>query len=157
MVNQAHHENLACKHLDEVLALYRTAAGQPRPPRGWVRAIRDALGLSSRQLAARMGLKQPTIAALEKSEEMETVSLKTLRQAAEALNCQLVYALVPKATLEETVLARAYELADEQLARVHHTMRLENQALRARDLADERARIAQSFLEGRASRLWEDR
>lgn len=157
MINQAYHENLARKHLDEALALYRTAAGQPRPPRGWVRAIRDALGMTSRQLALRMKLSQPTIAALEKSEAMETVSLKTLRQAAEALNCQLVYALVPKATLEETVRARAHELADEQLARVHHTMRLENQALRARDLADERARIARSFLEGRASRLWEDK
>lgn len=157
MINQKHQGTLARKHLDEVLALYRTAAGMPRPPRGWVRAIRDALGMSSRQLAARMGLKQPTITALEKGEEMETVSLKTLRQAAEALNCQLVYALVPKATLEETVNTRARALADEQLARMHHTMRLENQALRARDLADERERIAQSLLDGRASRLWEDK
>jgi predicted DNA-binding mobile mystery protein A len=155
MVNHMRQGTLARKHLDEVLALYQAAAGQPRPPRGWVRAIRDALGMSSRQLAARMGLKQPTITALEKSEEMETVSLKTLRQAAEALNCQLVYALVPKATLEETVKARARELADEHLARAHHTMRLENQALRARDLAEERERIAQSLLQGRASRLWE--
>lgn len=114
------------------------------------------LGMSSRQLASRMGLKQPTIAALEKSEELETVSLKTLRAAAEALNCQLVYALVPKATLEETVNARARALAEEQLARVHHTMQLENQGLRDSDLADERKRIAQSLLEGRASRLWEN-
>lgn len=150
-------DTLARKHLDEMLTLYRAAAGQPRPPRGWVRAIRDALGMSSRQLAARMGLKQPTIAALEKSEEMDTVSLKTLRQAAEALNCQLVYALVPKATLEETVNARARALAEEQLARMHHTMQLENQALREPDLTDERKRITQSLLEGRASRLWEDK
>lgn len=156
MVNQPQ-GTLARKHLDEVLALYRAAGGTPRPPRGWVRAIRDALGMSSRQLAARMGLKQPTIAALEKSEEMETVSLKTLRQAAHALNCELVYALAPKATLEETVNARARELADQQLARIDHTMRLENQALRARDLAEERERIAQSLLDGRASRLWEDK
>jgi predicted DNA-binding mobile mystery protein A len=155
MVNQLNQEALARKRLDELLALYRTAAAQPRPPRGWVRAIRDALGMSSRQLAARMGLKQPTITALEKGEALETVSLKTLRQAAEALNCQLVYALVPKATLEDTVNARARVLADEQLARVHHTMRLENQALRARDLAEERERIVQSLLQGRASRLWE--
>ncbi len=157
MINQMYQKALARKHLDEALALYRAAAGNSRPPRGWVRAIRDALGMNSRQLAARMGLTQPTIAALEKSEVMETVSLKTLRQAAEAMNCQLVYALAPNVTLEEMVNTRARELANAQLTRVHHTMRLENQALRERDLADERERIAQSLLEGRASRLWEDK
>jgi len=148
-------ETLARKRLDEAIAPFRAGA-QPRPPRGWVRAIRDALGMTTRQLAARMGLSQSTIAALEKGEEAETVSLKTLREAAKALDCRLVYALVPNTTLQEAVNARARALADAQLARIHHTMRLEDQALRASDLAAERERLTQSFLAGRPSRLWED-
>jgi predicted DNA-binding mobile mystery protein A len=157
MIDQSTSWALARKHLDSALVPFRRAAAQPRPPKGWVRAIRDALGMTSRQLAARMGLAQSTVTALEHGEAAETITLKTLRQAAEALDCQLIYALVPRTTLEERVRSRARELAEEQLARVDHTMRLENQALRQEDLADERNRLVQSFLGGRASRLWENK
>lgn len=155
MAAQNRQEALARKHLDKALSVYREAAGRSRPPKGWVRAIRDALGMTSRQLAARMNLSQSTITALEQGEAADTVTLKTLRQAAEALDCQLVYALVPRTSLEETVQMRARALADEHLARVNHTMRLENQAVRASELSEEREHLTRSFLEGRASRLWE--
>ena len=154
MIDQ-NREALARRHLDRALLPFRDAALQQRPPRGWVRAIRDALGMTSRQLAARMGLSQSTITAMEQGEEAETVSLKTLRQAAEALDCQLVYALIPNATLDETVRLRARALAQEHLSRIHHTMRLENQALPGSELSAELDRLTNSILEGRASRLWE--
>lgn len=108
--------------------MFKKAAGQPRPPRGWVRAVRDALGITSRQLAARMGLAQSTIIALEKGEAAGTVTLNTMREAAEALNCQLVYALAPRTSLTDMVQQRARALAKKKLARVRHTMRLEGQA-----------------------------
>jgi len=146
---------LARKHLDIALLSYREAAVRARPPLGWVRAIRDALGLTTRQLAARMGVSQPTVLAVERGEVAGTVSLNTLRQAAAAMDCQIVYALVPNASLEEIVQARARKLAEEQLARASHTMRLEGQGLSERDLLEERERLTQMFLEGRASRLWE--
>lgn len=149
-------EATARKNLDKALILFRKAEKISRPPRGWVRAIRDALGMTSRQLAARMALSQPTVTALEQGEAADTITLKTLRQAAEALDCQLVYALVPRTTLDQMVRERARMLADKHLARANHTMRLENQALNENDLAEERERLAQSFLEGRASRLWQD-
>jgi len=155
MTTQTTPEALARKHLDKALTPFREALAQPRPPKGWVRAIRDALGMTSRQLAARMGFSQSTITGLEQGEEAETVTLKTLRQAAEALDCQLVYALVPNTTLDEVVRTRARALAQEHLARIHHTMRLENQALREGELAAELDRLTNSILEGRASRLWE--
>lgn len=155
MTTQNTPEALARKHLDKALIPFREALAQPRPPKGWVRAIRDALGMTSRQLAARMGLSQSTITGLEQGEEAETVTLKTLRQAAEALDCQLVYALVPKTTLDETVRRRARALAEEHLARIHHTMRLEDQALREGELSAELERLTDSILSGRASRLWE--
>lgn len=149
-------EALARKHLNKALLPFKEASSQSRPPRGWVRAIRDALGMTSRQLAARMGLSQSTITALEKGEAADTVTLKTLREAAAALDCQLVYALVPRTTLDQMVRERANAIAKMNLARVHHTMRLENQALRDSELAEEGERILRSLLEGRASRLWED-
>ena len=146
---------LARKHLDKALIPFRMAADQTRPPKGWVRAIRDALGMTSRQLAARMELSQSTVTAMEQGEAAGTVTLNTLRQAAEALDCQLVYALVPRSTLENTVRQRADVLARSQLARVHHTMRLEDQALGSEDLAAELERLIDAVLTAKASRLWD--
>jgi predicted DNA-binding mobile mystery protein A len=149
-------EALARKHLDKALIPFGMAADQARPPKGWVRAIRDALGMTSRQLAARMALSQSTVTAMEQGEAAGTITLNTLRQAAEALDCQLVYALVPRTTLDETVRQRADLLARSQLARLHHTMRLEDQALRGEDLAAELERLTDAVLNAKASRLWEN-
>jgi predicted DNA-binding mobile mystery protein A len=149
-------EALARKHLDKALIPFKQAARETRPPRGWVRAIRDALGMTTRQLATRMGVAQPTLAKLERSEAADTITLKLLRHAADALDCELVYALVPRSSLQEIAEARARAMAQAQLARTHHTMRLEDQALRAGELAAELDRLTALMLEGRASRLWEN-
>ena len=97
------------------------------PPKGWIRAIRDALGMTGVQLAARMGVRPQTVDALEKSEASGSVQLNSLRRAAEAMDCTLVYALVPNSSLEEAVAARARRIAIRDLARVAHTMKLEAQ------------------------------
>lgn len=93
---------------------------------------------------------------MERGEIEDTLTLRTLRQAAEALNCTLVYALVPNAPLEQMVRDRASVIADQRLARTHHTMRLENQALADRDLQTERARLVRDLVEGDPRRLWAD-
>lgn len=85
--------------------------------------------MSTAQLAKRMGVAQPSVVALERSEAAGRIQLDTLRRAAEALDCTLVYALVPNRSLEETIQARAREIAAVELARIEHTMRLEDQAV----------------------------
>jgi len=97
------------------------------PPKGWIRAIRDALGMSGVQLAKRLKVSPQTVEAMEKSEAAGTIQLSTLKRAAEALDCTLVYALVPKTSLENTVTNRARQIATTALARVSHTMKLEDQ------------------------------
>jgi len=82
--------------------------GQFAPPvRGWIKAIREALGMSSTQLAKRIGVKQPSVIGMEHSEARGTIELATLRRVAEALDCTLIYALVPKTPLETVVQGRA--------------------------------------------------
>ena len=147
---------LARKHLDERLTPLRESAEFVRPPRGWVRAIRDALGMTTGQLAKRIGVDQSRINQLERAEIEGSVTLKTLRQAAEGLGCTLVYAFVPNPSLDELVRQRAEEIADRELARVDHTMRLENQALNRRDLKQERARLVTALLTGNPRRLWDE-
>src|SRR5271154_7181917 len=77
------------------------------PARGWIKAVREALGMTTAQLARRLGIRQPSVVALEQSEAKGTIELATLRRVAEALDCTLVYALVPKKPLEDIVRERA--------------------------------------------------
>jgi predicted DNA-binding mobile mystery protein A len=89
--------------------------------------------MSSEQLARRLSLRSQSIDDWEKAEANGSVQLKTLRRAAEALDCNLVYALVPKTSLENTVRSRARRIAIRELGRVAHTMRLEDQGTDAKD------------------------
>src|SRR3981081_1654363 len=98
------------------------------PPKGWIRAIRNALGMSGRQLAARLGVRPQSIDAMEKSEARGKISLETLQRAADALDCTLVYALAPKTSLEDSIQRRARRIAQHDLRRVAHSMALEDQA-----------------------------
>lgn len=111
--------------------------------------------MTTRQLGDRLGVGPSTITALEQSELRDAVSLATLRAAAEAMGCRLVYAMVPDPGLEDTVYQRAMRLADAQLARSSHTMVLENQGLAAEDLAAERTRLVEDLLRGDPRRLWD--
>lgn len=145
----------AARVLDMRLSLVRKP-GMERPPRGWIRAIRDALGLTTRQFGARMGVSQPRAVAMERGELDESLTLASLRRAAEALGCELVYAFVPKEPLTDTMQARAKAKADNQLRRVGHTMRLENQALTNSNQARHRENLIEQYLSGNLARLWDD-
>jgi predicted DNA-binding mobile mystery protein A len=122
---------LSRKALDKRLADWRNLP--PAPARGWIRALRDSLGMSSADLASRLGTSRQAVLQMERSEADGSIRLDTLRRAAEALDCRLVYALVPNQSLEETVDRRARELAAEELGRVRNTMALEDQAVDAGD------------------------
>lgn len=145
----------AARALD--LNLGRVRSGSvARPPKGWLRAIRDALGMTTKQFARRLGVSQPRVVALEKGEIDETLTLASLRRAAEALDCTLVYVLVPKQPLVATLRQRAERKADAQLSRVSHTMRLENQALTSTDQGRQRELLIDQLLRGNLARLWDE-
>jgi predicted DNA-binding mobile mystery protein A len=97
------------------------------PPNGWIKAIRNALGMTAEQMGRRIGMSQQSVTEFEKSEKAGTIKLLTLRKAAEALDCTLVYALVPNKPLSDTVNERARALAIDELERLGHTMLLEKQ------------------------------
>jgi predicted DNA-binding mobile mystery protein A len=120
--------------LDNRLAELKPAERFKAPPRGWIRALRDALGMSSAQLGKRLGKVSQSVDDWEKAEANGSIQLKTLRQAAEALGCSLAYALVPKTSLDEFRHSRARKIAIHDLKRVAHTMKLEAQGIDDVDL-----------------------
>src|SRR2546427_8701911 len=147
----------AIRHLDKRFAAVRPLAKSPRPPKGWLRAIRDALGMTTAQFARRLGVSQPRIVELEQSEVSGTVALNTLQRAAEALGCRLVYVLVPEKPLAETVRERAESVADRRSSAVEHTMRLEDQAVEDKRAARELRRQMIEDLLRRPARLWDEK
>lgn len=126
------------------------------PPRGWMKAIREALGMSTRQLAARMNASPSRVPAIEKAEVSGATTIRTLREAAAAMNCTFVYAFVPTKPLDEILRDRAAQKAGRDIARLDHTMRLENQALLRSDLDDEQRRMIDLILSGSPRNLWDD-
>jgi predicted DNA-binding mobile mystery protein A len=124
----------ARRRLDERLLALKPEDRFHAPPKGWVRAIRDALGINGVQFARRLAIRPQSVEALEKSEAEGTIQIKTLRRAAEALDCTLVYALVPNTSLAGAVNARARKIAMRDLRRVAHTMQLEAQGTGDADL-----------------------
>ena len=147
----------ARKYLDKRLNPLMNAEAFARPPRGWVKAIREALGMTTAQLAKRLGISQPSVVGLEKAEAAKVITLETLERAARALDCTLVYALVPRKPLETILRERAREKARERLRTISHSMSLEDQHVHEEDEHEQLERLAQKLLEGPGSALWDER
>jgi predicted DNA-binding mobile mystery protein A len=121
---------LRLEQLERTLSPFFEAKDSPRPQRGWLRAIREATGVTVREMAKRLRKSPSIVIYLEKSEAEYRISLGNLRTAADALGCQLVYALVPKnGSIQELSEQRARAKASENVRAVEHTMALEDQAV----------------------------
>jgi len=122
-----HFRQLRSQQLDRALAPLRSSQ-LPRPPKGWIRAIREALGVSSGDLVERLKTNRSLVAQQEKAEAEDRITLKSLRAFANALDCDLVYAFVPRAgDLEQLVEARTRAAVKTNVLGVEHSMALENQ------------------------------
>jgi len=148
---------VARKNLDRRLNVLRNAEAFVRPTRGWIRATREALGMTTAQLAKRLGIAQPTVVGLEAAEASKAITLKSLERAARALDCTLVYALVPRKPLQELVQERALQAARKRLHAIRHTMALEDQRVSEADEHAQIERLAQKLIDGPGSALWDER
>ena len=149
-------KNLGYKHLDRKLSKVDLDQIMARPARGWIRAVREVLGLTTTQLAKRLNISQPSVIDMEKAEQRGVISLDTLERAAAAMNCKLVYTLVPNGSFEETIRNQARKVAKARLERVQHTMRLEDQAVLSKNAKAEYERLVDDILTGNLHRIWDE-
>lgn len=147
---------LARKNIDKRLIEIRNSQSLVRPPRGWIKAIREALGMSSKQLAKRMGVSQPRASEIEKNEVADSLTLDTLQRAANALECQLVYAFIPRKPLQDLVEERADKLARMRLQATAHSMALEDQSVNEADAQSQLSDLVKKLAEREGSVLWEE-
>lgn len=148
-------KQLQLQQLNDRLRTYPFAANAALPSGGWIRAIRQALGVTNLQLARRAGRDPNTVSDLQVREASQTIRLKSLRELANALDCDLVYAVIPRKPLDEILEERARMVAGKTLRRTGHPMELERQGLGAREHERAMEREVERLLAGSRRKLWE--
>ena len=148
-------EDTRIRQVDEGLAIWRKANLPRRPPQGWIKTIRMALGMTSGVLAQRVGdVSDSAIRKLELAEAEDAITLASLRRVAEALDCELQYALIPRLPLKQMLSEQASIVAGKQMERVSQTMALEDQKVRDSVTMAQKKLLMESLLAGSKRRLW---
>jgi predicted DNA-binding mobile mystery protein A len=120
-------DSLNLKQISNRIESLRSNSQKSKIRTGWIKCIRQALKMKSSQLADRLNISQGALSELEKREETGALTLKKLEEAAEALNCEVIYYLLPKESLEDVVEKQASLKAARILNKASEHMELEDQ------------------------------
>ena len=153
---KAKQKKLAREQLDETLKQFVPLKTLVPPRKGWVRAIRDALGMTGEQLAKRLNANRQRVSRIEQDEKLGKITIKTLRTVAEALDCEFVYGFVPRTSLEQTVKNKAKSVAKERMSRSDHLMRLEKQELSDQEKEKALENLAGDITSTMPKSLWDE-
>lgn len=149
-------KKLVREQLDQTLRRFQTLTETSVPRKGWIRAIRNALGMTGAQLAARLQVNKQRISRLERDEKLGKVTLNTLQNAAEALHCDFVYGFVPHGSLEQIVKKQAERAAQQYMARSNQMMRLEQQELSPSEKQNALQDLIDEMVRTMPRSLWEE-
>lgn len=122
-----------------------------KPQQGWLKTIREFLGMTTTQLAKRLEISQPRIIAMEKNER--NVKISTMERIADVLNCDFSYAFIPRENIDDIIYNQAKKKAQKILDKVNKNMGLENQLVKTDDLLKD---IIEELLDGNIARIWDE-
>ncbi len=147
---------LALKQLDRQLASWSAAKRYFQPRKGWVVCIRKALGMTLPQLASRLRVTRSRVIKIQQAELSDSLTLHTLREVANALNCDLVYAFIPREPLQALIKEQAEKIAKQKLQRIAHSMALEDQAIPTSQQQEQLEELVNTLLAGSLKQLWDE-
>ena len=146
------------RQLDRKMKALLKFRGIETPATGWLKSIREALGMTASQLAGRMNMAQQSIAQFEKSEMSSSITLKSLKELASSLNCEFKYAFLPNGkynSLEEILEERALEVARKKIVELNRSMSLEGQKVNKEELGAQIKELALELKNNLSRDLWE--
>ncbi len=146
--------DLRRRQLDNNLEQIKSVKSFKVPKDGWIRELRNALGMSMKDLGARIGVIKQRVERIEKDEINQKVTIETMARVAEALNCDFVYLFVPKNSLQSTLEEEALKTAKEIAGSVEKTMRLEKQGTSKSEQQERIKRVAKELIEKQDRRIW---
>ncbi|MFO0445672.1 MAG: mobile mystery protein A [Holosporales bacterium] len=126
-----------------------------RPKVGWIKTIRETLGMNTRQLGERCNVTSERIIKIEADEVDGRTTLATLEKVAKAMNCKLVYALVPNDELVKIIEKAAQAKAELQLRHISHTMSLEDQKVSEKALKEQVLILKEELIKGNIKKVWD--
>ena len=145
---------LHLKHVKSRLNSLKTHDMVGKPPIGWIRFIREALNMSSKALAKRVGISPNTMSETEKAEIEEAITLKRLRKVADSLNCDLVYYLLPRQEIETMIEKQAKHISIQKIRDAQGHMELEDQAV-TKEFLEERLKEEIEKIKS-SKKLWDE-
>ncbi len=148
-------KQLKLRQLDATLRPFQSLRTVPNPRLGWLAEVRKGQGMTTAQLARRLGVTKQRVGVLERAEAEGKLTLTSLKRAAQALGCDLVYAIVPRGSLEEMVDRRAQAVAAAVVQRTAHSMWLERQSPSDEEISAQIKDVAEQLRAARSSRLWD--
>ena len=148
-------DSLRIRQVEERLRPWRERLDEPPPPGGWTKTIRQALGMTTGQLARRLGITQQAVSDLEAREKDGRATIAALSKAARAMGGELVYAIVPTRPVNEMRRDQARSVAGARLSRVAHSMGLEAQSTSAEERERQVAELAADLL-AHPRKLWHE-
>lgn len=143
---------LKAKHIEREIG---TISGLSRPKAGWVKTIRETLGMNTRQLGKRCGVSSERIIKIEADEIEGRTTVATLEKAARAMNCKLVYAFVPNSKMIDFIEKTAEDKARIQLAQTSHHMALEDQEISTESMKDQIDILKEEILRNNIKHIWD--
>ena len=147
-------EKLQIRQLDDVLTSFKDVRERRPPDTGWVNVVRETLGMSIQQLADRIGMSKTAVASAEKNEVKGSVQMDTLRRLADGLDCDLVYVIVPRTSLQESIEKQALKKAESLVGRVSASMELEDQGVSESERRIQIEETAEEILQRRGRDFW---
>jgi predicted DNA-binding mobile mystery protein A len=147
---------LMIKQLDRQLTDWLQTKNFFQPRNGWISCIRKALGMTLPQLAKRLKVVRSRIIKIQETELSGTLTIHTLQEVARALNCDLVYAFIPRKTLSILLREQAEKIAKQRLDKVSHSMKLENQGVSSVYQQEQLKEMTNELLDGYLKHLWEN-
>ena len=146
----------ARKQLDALFKGITPLAEIPFPPKGWLRSVRDSLGMTARQLGKRLGIAQQAVSRIEKEEPAGAVTIKTMRRLAQALDCDFVYGFVPRTSLEETIARQARKVALLRFGQAAQCTNTENEPLTDEEKEKVISDLAEALIRTLPPTFWDD-
>jgi predicted DNA-binding mobile mystery protein A len=150
-------KNIARQQYQRVVDKAASLGNLPTPPEGWLRTVRNALGMSAAQLAKKMGVTRARIAHAEHAELTAGITLKTMQATAQAMGCRFVYAIVPQGRVEDVIMTQARKKAAAIVGTASEHMALESQNLPEEKITQEVERLAQDIAREMPPNFWSDK
>ena len=149
-------KSLQLQQLNSKMLVFASLKQVAIPPTGWIKAIRTAIGMSMQQLGNKLNVSKQGILDIEKREKDGSITIKSLKEIARALDMQLVYGFIPKeGSLEKMIEKRATEIALKIVMRTSNTMKLEDQENSKKRLEKNIKSKAREIIDTMPKHLWD--